>query len=128
MRINVYTGTGYGNTAIITDYVASTKTCTVQKNNGTAGWDVWVNSGLSSATTFDTTSGYEIEPRVTISGGGSPTRDALARAVVDNQQISKIYILDGGAGYSSAPTVTITDPNASTVGTCLLYTSPSPRD
>ena len=117
MRINVYTGTGYGNTAIITDYVASTKTCTVQKNNGTAGWDVWVNSGLSSATTFDTTSGYEIEPRVTISGGGSPTRDALARAVVDNQQISKIYILDGGAGYSSAPTVTITDPNASTVGT-----------
>ena len=117
MRITVYTGTGYGNTGVIADYVASTKTATVQKENGTAGFDVFVNSGLSAATSFDTTSGYEIEPRVAISGGGSPSRNALARAVVENQQVSKILILDGGAGYSSAPTVTITDPNASTVGT-----------
>ena len=56
MRINVYTGTGYGNTGIIADYVASTKTASVQKENGTAGFDVFVNSGLSSATSFDTTS------------------------------------------------------------------------
>ena len=117
MRITIYTGTGYGNTGVIADYVASTKTCSVQKNNGSAGFDVFVNSGLSEATTFDTSSGYEIEPRVSLSGGGSPTRDALARAVVENQQISKILILDGGAGYTSAPSVTITDPNASTVGT-----------
>ena len=121
MRITVYTGTGYGNTGVIADYVASTKTCTIQKENGTAGFDVFVNSGLSSASSFDTTSGYEIEPRVTLSGGGSPTRDALARAVVENQQVSKILILDGGAGYSSAPTVTITDPNASTVATATSY-------
>ena len=121
MRITVYTGTGYGNTGVITDYVASTKTCTVQKENGSAGFDVFVNSGLSAATAFDTTSGYEIEPRVALSGGGSPTRDALARAVVENQQVSKILILDGGAGYSSAPTVTITDPNASTVATATSY-------
>ena len=117
MRITVYTGTGYGNTGIIADYVASTKTASVQKENGTAGFDVFVNSGLSAATSFDTTSGYEIEPRVAISGGGSPSRNALARAVVENQQVSKILILDGGAGYSSAPTVTITDPNASSVAT-----------
>ena len=71
MRITVYTGTGYGNTGIIADYVASTKTASVQKENGTAGFDVFVNSGLSPATSFDTTSGYEIEPRVAISGGGS---------------------------------------------------------
>ena len=51
------------------------------------------NSGLSAATTFDTTSGYEIEPRVALSGGGSPTRNALARAVVENQQISKILYI-----------------------------------
>tara|TARA_Y200000002_G_scaffold368138_1_gene360884 strand:- start:15406 stop:19107 length:3702 start_codon:yes stop_codon:yes gene_type:complete len=121
MRITVYTGTGYGNTGVIADYVASTKTCTIQKENGTAGFDVFVNSGLSSASSFDTTSGYEIEPRVVLSGGGSPTRDALARAVVENQQVSKILILDGGAGYSSAPTVTITDPNASTVATATSY-------
>lgn len=117
MRITIYTGTGYGNTGVIADYVASTKTATVQKENGTAGFDVFVNSGLSPATSFDTTSGYEIEPRVAISGGGSPSRNALARAVVENQQVSKILILDGGAGYSSAPTVTITDPNASSVAT-----------
>ena len=55
---------------------------------GVAGFDVFVNSGLSAATTFDTTSGYEIEPRVALSGGGSPSRNALARAVVENQQIS----------------------------------------
>ena len=121
MRITVYTGTGYGNTGVIADYVASTKTCTIQKENGSAGFDVFVNSGLSAATSFDTTSGYEIEPRVVLSGGGSPTRDALARAVVENQQVSKILILDGGAGYSSAPTVTITDPNASTVATATSY-------
>ena len=117
MRITIYTGTGYGNTGIIADYVASTKTATVQKENGTAGFDVFVNSGLSPATSFDTSSGYEIEPRVAITGGGSPSRNALARAVVENQQVSKILILDGGAGYSSAPTVTITDPNASSVAT-----------
>ena len=121
MRITVYTGTGYGNTGVIADYVASTKTATVQKENGVAGFDVFVNSGLSAATSFDTTSGYEIEPRVALSGGGSPSRNALARAVVENQQISKILILDGGAGYSSAPTVTITDPNASTVGTATSH-------
>ena len=40
---------------------------------------------------------------------------------MENQQISKILILDGGAGYSSAPTVTITDPNASTVGTATSH-------
>ena len=117
MRITIYTGQGYGNTGIIADYVASTKTATVQKENGTAGFDVFVNSGLSPATSFDTSSGYEIEPRVAITGGGSPSRNALARAVVENQQVSKILILDGGAGYSSAPTVTITDPNASSVAT-----------
>jgi len=121
MRITVYTGTGYGNTGVIADYVASTKTCTVQKENGTAGFDVFVNSGLSAATSFDTTTGYEIEPRVALSGGGSPSRNALARAVVENQQVSKILILDGGAGYSSAPTVTITDPNASTVATATSH-------
>ena len=34
-------------------------------------------------------------------GGGSLSRNALARAV-ENQQVSKILILDGGVGYSSA--------------------------
>ena len=47
MRITIYSGTGYGNTGVIADYVASTKTASVQKENGTAGFDVFVNSGLS---------------------------------------------------------------------------------
>ena len=33
------------------------------------------------------------------------------------QKIKKFLILDGGAGYSSAPSVTVTDPNATTLGT-----------
>ena len=33
--------------------------------------------------------------------------------------LTSIAVLNGGTGYTSAPTVTIT---------CLLYTSPSPRD
>ena len=53
-------------TQVIADYVASTKTASVQKENGTAGFDVFVNSGLSAATSFDTTSAYEIEPRVAL--------------------------------------------------------------
>ena len=53
MRITIYSGTGYGNTGVIADYVeASTKTASVQKENGTAGFDVFVNSGLSSCNNF----------------------------------------------------------------------------
>jgi hypothetical protein len=117
MRINIYQGTGYGSTGTISDYVSSTKTATVQKNNSSAGFDVWVNSGLSAATTFDSSTGYEIEPKVAISGGGSPSREALVRAVIVDGLLSKVLILDGGAGYSSAPTVTLTDPSAGTLGT-----------
>ena len=71
MRITIYSGTGYGNTGVIATMLISTKTSSVQKENGTAGFDVFVNSGLSMQQLFDTTTAYEIEPRVALTGGGS---------------------------------------------------------
>ena len=66
-----------------------------------AGFDVFGPTSVAVAP--NATSSYEIEPRVTITGGGSPTRNALARVVIENQKIKKFLIIDGGAGYSSAP-------------------------
>jgi hypothetical protein len=115
MRITITTGTASGQTAYIGDYTSSTKTATVFKEDGSAGFDVFGPTSVAVAP--DATTNYEIEPRVTITGGGSPTRNALARVVIENQIIKKFLIIDGGAGYSSAPSVTVTDPNATTVGT-----------
>ena len=44
-------------------------------------------------------------------------KNALARVEIENQKIKRFLILDGGAGYSSVPSVTVTDPNATTLGT-----------
>ena len=115
MRITITTGTASGQTAYIGDYTSSTKTATVFKEDGSAGFDVFGPTSVAVAP--DATTNYEIEPRVTITGGGSPTRNALARVVIENQIIKKFLIIDGGAGYSSAPSVSVTDPNATTVGT-----------
>ena len=115
MRITITTGTGSGQTAYIGDYVSATKTVAVYKEDGSAGFDVFGPTSVAVAP--NATTNYEIEPRVTITGGGSPTRTALARVVIENQIIKKFLIIDGGAGYSSAPSVTVTDPNATTTGT-----------
>jgi FtsP/CotA-like multicopper oxidase with cupredoxin domain len=53
-------------------------------------------------------SGYSATPSVAFSGGGA-TADATATAVVTDGVITDITITDPGAGYTSAPTVTITD-------------------
>jgi hypothetical protein len=115
MRITITDGTGSGQTGYVGTYTAATKTATMFKEDGSAGFDVFGPTSVAVAP--NATSSYEIEPRVTISGGGSPTRNALARVVIENQQIKKFLIIDGGAGYSSAPSVTVTDPNATTLGT-----------
>ena len=115
MRITITDGTGSGQTGYVGTYTAATKTATMFKEDGSAGFDVFGPTSVAVAP--NATSSYEIEPRVTISGGGSPTRNALARVVIENQQIKKFLILDGGAGYSSAPSVSVTDPNATTLGT-----------
>jgi len=115
MRITITDGTGSGQTGYVGTYTAATKTATMFKEDGNPGFDVFGPTSVAVAP--NATSSYEIEPRVTISGGGSPTRNALARVVIENQIIKKFLIIDGGAGYSSAPSITVTDPNATTLGT-----------
>ena len=113
MRITIVDGTGYGQTGIIDDYTGATRTATIINEAGNPGFDTFgVNGGNAVEAALDTSTKYEIEPRVQLTGGGSPTRTALARAKVNSSKIEKILILDGGEGYSSAPSVTITDPNA----------------
>ena len=83
-------------------------------------------------------SGYSSAPTIAFSGGGGSS--AAATAVVTSGQISDILITNAGSGYTSAPTIAFsggggsnaaaTAVTAVTVGSmsCLLYTSPSPRD
>jgi len=116
MRITITDGTGTGQTGIISAHNGSTKVCTIVNEAAGSGWDYF--GGRSSAeTTLDATTTYEIEPRIHFTGGGTPSRTALARVSVKSAKIQKIFILDAGAGYSSAPTAIITDPNATTLGT-----------
>ena len=86
------------------------------KEDGNPGFDVFGPTSVAVAL-LTQQQVMKLKPRVTISGGGSPTRNALARVVIENQIIKKFLILDGGAGYSSAPSITVTDPNATTLGT-----------
>ena len=48
-------------------------------------------------------------PRITISGGGG--MGAVGEAVVAAGVITAINVVEGGTGYTSAPSVTITDPD-----------------
>jgi len=115
MRITITSGTGSGQTGYIGTYNSLTKIATVFKEDTTSGWDVF--GPTVTAVSPNATATYEIEPRVTFTGGGSPTRVARARAVIENQQVAKILIIDAGEGYASVPAVSITDPNATTLGT-----------
>jgi len=48
-------------------------------------------------------------PHVTIVGGGAVTARAAAEAIIDaDGHLSGVTIVDGGAGYTSAPTISIT--------------------
>ena len=63
--------------------------------NGATGSATLAADKVTAVTVATGGNGYHSSepPTVKFTGGGTPTRDALARAVVDNQQISKIYIL-----------------------------------
>ena len=115
MRITITDGTGSGQTGIISTYNAGTKIATVVTETGSAGWNVF-GPTVTPSTTLDSTTKYEIEPRVQIVGG-TYTNQAFARAVVQSGTIVAYYITDTGTGYSGSPTITITDPNASVLAT-----------
>ena len=52
---------------------------------------------------------YSIEPRVAITGGGGT--GAIIRAQVATGKITQFYIINPGSGYTTTPTLTITDPS-----------------
>ena len=87
---------------------------TVKKfSDGNAGWDTL--GGISVQADLDSTTIYEITPRVVIGApagdGSTGARQAVGRAVVASNKITKVLILDCGASYVTAQTVTFTDPN-----------------
>ena len=139
----VFTGTTFGGVSINTVYYVASLNFTATtfsvatlsggapafptgSGSGTmsiyvAGWDVAV-SGTSVQSALDGSTRYVIEPRVTFSGTGT---GAFARAVVTNNQISAIRIINPGSGYSAAPSITITDPNATSAATFTVRTAAS---
>ena len=131
----VFTGTTFGGVSINTVYYVASLNFTATtfsvatasggapafptgSGSGTmsiyvAGWDVAV-SGTPVQSALDGSTRYIIEPRVTFSGSGT---GAFARAVVTNNQVSAIRIINPGTGYGSAPSITLTDPNATSAAT-----------
>jgi len=82
-------------------------------------------------------SGYTAAPTVTISGPTGtftdpftktvvPAVTATAQATIANGQVTGIQILNHGAGYTSAPTVTITAPASGTTATATAAPAWSP--
>ena len=109
MRAVVISGTGVGQYGRIVTYNANTKVATIAKeSDGTAGWDTFHHSNAIEAA-LDATTTYSIEPRVTVSGGGGS--GAIIRAKVADSRITEFRIINPGSGYTSTPTVTITDPS-----------------
>jgi len=109
MRVIIISGTGVGQYGRITSYNPNTKVANVAKeSDGTAGWDTFHHSNAIEASLSATTT-YIIEPRVTVTGGGGS--GAIIRAKVADSRITEFRIVNPGSGYTSAPTVTITDPS-----------------
>jgi hypothetical protein len=112
MRIIIISGTGTGQYGYVQAYDDITKILTVYKeSDNTPGWDHVV--GYSVEPVLDTTTQYSIEPRVTFSAPPSGIT-AQGRVEISAGRIRLIKIWDCGSGYSSSPTVTLTDPNNTT--------------
>jgi len=110
MRIVILSGKGAGQYGRITAYNANTKVANIAKeSDGTAGWDTFHYTNPIE-TALDATTTYIVEPRVTFSGGGGS--GAFARARVSDERVVEIRIVNPGSGYTSAPTMTITDPSS----------------
>jgi hypothetical protein len=112
MAIYITAGTGAGQYGYINSYNAGTKIAQIYKmSDGTAGWDHVIGNSIVSA--LDATTEYSIEPRIefTAPPSGLYADTAKGRAIIADEQIARIVIWDPGNGYTSAPTLTITDPN-----------------
>ena len=112
MAIYIIGGTGAGQYGYIDTYNSGTKVATINKmSDDSAGWDHV--TGLSILSALSETTTYQIEPRLSFTAppSGLYADTAKARPVIEDERIIRIKIWDPGVGYSSAPTITITDPN-----------------
>jgi len=112
MAIYLTAGTGAGQYGYIQSYNAGTKVATIYKmSDSTAGWDHVTGESILSA--LDATTEYSIEPRIsfTAPASGLYSDTAKGRAIVADEKIARIVLWDPGSGYTTAPTLTITDPN-----------------
>lgn len=86
-------------------YTAATVAFSGGGGSGAAG-NVVISNGVTSVSLSSGGSGY-VSPTVSFSGGGGT--GAAATAVVTSGVITAINVTDAGSGYTSAPTVSITD-------------------
>ena len=61
-------------------------------------------------------------------GASTVGKNATARVTVESNAVSSIKIIDGGSAYGVGNTLALSGVAGTTGNTCLLYTSPSPRD
>ena len=112
MAIFITAGVGAGQYGYIDTYNNGTKVATIKKmSDDSAGWDHITGEAIE--TTLNDTTNYSIEPRLTFTAppSGLYADTAKGRAIVSDGSITTITLWDPGTGYSSAPTMTITDPN-----------------
>ena len=109
MKVIILAGNGVGQYGYITAYDSVTKVASIAKeSDDTPGWDHLVDG--TALVDLDTTSRYQIEPRVIISA--SPGENATARVAIASGRIGSFRIINPGSGYTTTPTVTVIDPNA----------------
>ena len=112
MAIWIISGTGAGQYGNIATYNSGTKIATVVKaSDGSSGWDHVTGAAIENV--LDDTTEYLIEPSVSFSAppSGLYSDTTKARARVSDEKIVEVRIWDPGNGYSSVPTMTVTDPN-----------------
>ena len=112
MAIYLTSGVGAGQYGYIDTYNSGTKVATIKKmSDDSAGWDHITGEAIEA--TLNDTTNYSIEPRVIFTAPASAlyADTAKGRAYVLDGAISVITLWDSGAGYSSAPTMTLVDPN-----------------
>ena len=107
----IISGAGIGQYGVIDTYTPGTKVATIVKHSdGTSGWDR-ISDNYAVATELNLTTRYQIEPRLVFSAPASGVR-AIGRAVVERSRITRVNIYNPGSGYTTTPTITITDNEA----------------
>ena len=112
MAIYLTSGVGAGQYGYIDTYNNGTKVATIKKcSDDSAGWDHI--TGVAILAALNDTTNYSIEPRLSFA---SPPDNLYAstakgRAYISDGSIRVITMWDPGTGYSSAPAMTVTDPN-----------------